>query len=337
MKVSVIVPVFNVKKYLKECLDSILSQTIDEIEIICGDGGSTDGSLEILEEYSQKYPNLKYITKERSGYGESVNDCVKMAQGEYIGLVESDDLVKEDMFEELYAIAKKNDLDWIKGNVIFFYSNEKDNRVEKIAADCEYGKVLYPQEEYGPYRSGLRTWAGIYKKSFLIDNDIFHNETPGGSYQDVGFYLKCLYFAKKVYFVDKPYYMWRQDNPNSSIHYDSKKLVDKSFSEWKLNQEYLIEKNLDKRAVASYNYRKFLSYMWTIDMAEGEVKQYAIEVAHSELKKAYDEGDIDERFFYKNQWESFISFISKSPKYHIKKENSVIHKIKTKIYAMLQK
>ena len=72
-KVSIIVPVFNVKAYLRECLDSILAQTLPEIEIICGDGGSNDGSLEIIQEYAQKDSRVHYITKEKSGYGQSVN------------------------------------------------------------------------------------------------------------------------------------------------------------------------------------------------------------------------------------------------------------------------
>ena len=78
-KVSVIVPVFNVKTYLRECLDSILAQTLTDIEVICGDGGSTDGSLEIIQEYAQKDSRINYITKERSGYGQSMNDCMAMA------------------------------------------------------------------------------------------------------------------------------------------------------------------------------------------------------------------------------------------------------------------
>lgn len=106
-KVTIIVPVFNVVKYLKECLDSILNQTLEDIEVICGDGGSNDGSLEILEQYAKKDVRLKYISKEKSGYGQSVNECMDMAKGEYIGIVESDDKVDPRMYENLYYVAKK--------------------------------------------------------------------------------------------------------------------------------------------------------------------------------------------------------------------------------------
>lgn len=312
-KVSIIVPVFNVEKYLAECLDSLLAQTLADIEIICGDGGSTDNSLNIIKEYSARDPRVKYITKERSGYGQSMNDCIKNAKGEYIGIVESDDKVMPNTYERLYSLATANNLDWIRGDIFLYYSDKpkKEQLVREsiIYGETFYNEVLDPQTDLRPYRSGLRSWSGIYKRSFLVDNDIWHNETPGGSYQDVGFYLKTLYYAKRVYFVDEAFYMWRQDNPNSSIHYDEKKLADKSFNEWQLNQEYLDQHQLGPRAYASYNYRKFFSYRWTIEMTSGEVQKAAIERARSELSKALDEGKVDKSFFNEDDWYQFTQFI----------------------------
>lgn len=310
-KVSVIVPVFNVKTYLRECLDSILNQSLSEIEILCGDGGSTDGSLEILQEYSQKDSRVRYITEKGSGYGQSVNDCMNMAQGEYIGIVESDDAIKPDTYEVLYGLAKKNDLDWIRGDIYYYYSGypieEQLVRESIIYGGDFYNVVLNPQTDYRPYKSGLRTWSGIYKREFLNKNGIRHNETPGGSYQDVGFYLKTLYYAQRVYFVDQAFYMWRQDNPGSSVHYNSSKLVEKSLKEWKLNREYLdAHPDIGKRAVASYNYRKFFSYLWTIDMAEGEDKAYVRKVAAEEFTQALANGEIDKNFFEEWEWSRFI-------------------------------
>ena len=312
-KVSVIVPVFNVERYLAECLDSILDQTLEDIEIICGDGGSTDRSLEIIKEYAAKDERVKYISKERSGYGQSMNDCVRMAQGEYIGIVESDDKVVKNTYERLYSVAKENDLDWIRGDIFMYYSEKPESeqlmRESIIYGNDFYDQVLDPQTDYRPFKSGLRTWSGIYKREFLVENDIWHNETPGGSYQDVGFYLKTLYYAKRVYFLNEPFYMWRQDNPNSSIHYDERKLADKSFKEWELNQEYLDSHNLGVRAYASYNYRKFFSYRWTIEMTSGEIQKETSERARSELSKALEEGKVDRGFFSDDEWEQFTTFV----------------------------
>ncbi len=310
-KVSVIVPVFNVAAYLRECLDSILGQQLSDIEVICGDGGSTDGSLQIIQEYAANDPRVRYISKEGSGYGQSVNECMDMARGEYIGIVESDDAITPDTYAVLYALAKENDLDWIRGDIYYYYSGmpegEQLKRESIIYGGDFYNQVLDPQTDYRPYKSGLRTWSGIYKTSFLNSNGIRHNETPGGSYQDVGFYLKTLYYARRVYFVDKAFYMWRQDNPGSSVHYNSTKLVERSLREWKLNREYLdSHPDIGKRAFASYNYRKFFSYCWTIDMARGADKDVVKRIAAEEFTGALENGEIDKGFFEEWEWSRFL-------------------------------
>lgn len=108
-KVSVVVPIYNVEKYLRECLDSLVGQTLKEIEIICVDDGSTDSSKEIIREYMQKDTRVKMIAKEKnSGYGNSMNQGFDMASGEYVGILESDDFAEPAMFEKLYETAREN-------------------------------------------------------------------------------------------------------------------------------------------------------------------------------------------------------------------------------------
>jgi glycosyltransferase involved in cell wall biosynthesis len=105
-RISIIIPIYNVNKYLRECLDSIINQTLKTIEIICVNDGSTDNSLEIIKEYI--YDNrIIIINKNNSGYGDSMNQGLNIASGEYIGIVESDDYVDIYMFENLYKITKK--------------------------------------------------------------------------------------------------------------------------------------------------------------------------------------------------------------------------------------
>ena len=312
-KVSIVVPVYNVKNYLRECLDSILNQTLSEIEVLCGDGGSDDGSLEILREYEKKDIRVRVISREGSGYGQSVNECMDIAKGEYIGLVESDDVIKKNMYETLYNIAKKNDLDWIKSDIYHYYSNlPKDQQF--VRESITYGKdfynqVLNPQNDVKPYKTALHTWAGLYKSEFLNRYHIRHHETPGGSYQDVGFHLKTLYYAERVYFIETPFYCWRQDNPNSSIHYNAAKLIEKSFNEWELNKNYLeCYGNTNTWMWGSFNYRRYYSYLWTIEMAN-ELKDKASEYARKELKEAMDDGKVLKCFFDEFEWNKFIDFI----------------------------
>lgn len=119
-KVSIIVPTFNVEPYLKECMESITHQTLEDIEIICINDGSTDGSLAILKSYAEKDSRIKLVDKENGGYGIGMNIGFGLATGEYIGIVEPDDFVPVNMFGDLYDIASKNDLDWVKADFIAF-------------------------------------------------------------------------------------------------------------------------------------------------------------------------------------------------------------------------
>lgn len=107
VKVSILIPIYNVEEYLVACLSSVVNQKLKEIEIICINDGSTDKSLNIIQKFMQIDNRIKLINKQNSGYGDSMNFGLKAAQGEYIGIIESDDIAKKNMFKELYNIAKK--------------------------------------------------------------------------------------------------------------------------------------------------------------------------------------------------------------------------------------
>ena len=135
-KVTVVVPIYNVEKYLRQCLDSIVNQTLKDIEIICVDDGSTDSSPQIIQEYMDKDSRVKVITKPNSGYGNSMNRGFDMAEGEYIGIVESDDYADPEMFEEMYNVASSNQLDVVKSGFYYYYSipKERNEKEEKFQA-----------------------------------------------------------------------------------------------------------------------------------------------------------------------------------------------------------
>ena len=221
-KVSIIIPTYNVEMYLVECMESVIHQTLKDIEIICINDGSTDGSLEILKSYAQKDDRIVLVDKENGGYGIAMNIGLEKATGEYIGIVEPDDFVKLDMYESLYQIAKDNDLDFVKADFYRFKRTDEDdmnmvyNRLSKNPED--YNKVFNPSEDTEAIRYIMNTWSGIYKKEFIEKHHIRHNETPGASFQDNGFWFQTFIFATRAMIVDKPYYMNRRDNPNSSVH-----------------------------------------------------------------------------------------------------------------------
>lgn len=138
--VSVLVPVYNVKTYLRECLDSLAAQTLDSIEFICIDDGSTDGCSEILDAYAAKDVRFRVIHKENSGYGASMNVGLRAARGTYIGIVESDDFADAEMFAALSREADANHADVVKSNFFSFTKREGDRFCELLKG-CSYRKI----------------------------------------------------------------------------------------------------------------------------------------------------------------------------------------------------
>ena len=221
IKVSILIPIYNVEKYLRQCLDSVINQTLKDIEIICINDGSTDSSPKIINEYAEKDSRIKVINKPNSGYGHSMNQGLKLAQGEYIGIVESDDFADPNMFETLYNKAKAADIDIVKSNFwaqigdrFLFMENLSQEPYEEVISPKLRSKTIFARQ--------IAIWSAIYKRQFLLDNDIYFNETPGASYQDVSFHFKTTICAEKIYFLKDAFLHYRKDNPDSSMKSRSK-------------------------------------------------------------------------------------------------------------------
>jgi len=138
-KISVLMPSLNVAKYIRQCMDSVITQTLPDIEVICIDAGSTDGTYEILQEYALADPRIKLIQSEKKSYGHQMNLGLDAANGEFIGIVETDDWVDADMFKQLYDAAEKHNADVVLSNYFLYFSppEEKDLFFEKLA-NCGY-------------------------------------------------------------------------------------------------------------------------------------------------------------------------------------------------------
>lgn len=219
MKVSVLVPIYNVEKYLGKCLQSLTAQTLQDIEILCINDGSTDSSRMILETFKQNDPRIKIIDKPNTGYGNSMNIGLNNAKGKYIAIVESDDYIEPDMMEQLYEKAEKNHLEVIKSNC-YFYSEElgeSRNQYIHIFDDMTLQEELSPLERYQLFFKMQTIWSALYGKEFLENNNIHFNETPGASYQDVSFAFQVYACAQKVMLIPDAYYHYRVDNLNSSV------------------------------------------------------------------------------------------------------------------------
>jgi len=225
VKVSVIIPSLNVIEYIEEALTSVLNQSIKDIEVICVDAGSTDGTLEVLQRFAAKDDRVTLLQSDRKSYGYQMNMGVDHAKGEYIGIVEADDYVPENMYQDLYEIASAKKLDIIKSD-FYRFTGEGESLVKLYFALTDrpdlYRRVFEPGKEQGSFLTTNNTWTGIYRREFLIENNIRHHESPGASFQDNGFYFQTLMHAKRVYLLNQPYYMNRRDNPGSSV-FDKRK------------------------------------------------------------------------------------------------------------------
>lgn len=221
--VTVIMPSYNVKKYITECMESVCNQTLKDIEILSVDAGSTDGTLEILREYEKRDSRIKVIISEKKSYGYQVNKGIQLAKGEYIAIVETDDIAENCMLEVLYKPAKDYGLDYVKGDYAALVSFAdgigwmQNSRIYPVEKDI-YGKILVPNEDNDALLKDVFLWRGIYKKEFLLENDICLNETDGAAYQDVGFLFQTISHAKRAMYIPDIVYYYRQNNAGSSIY-----------------------------------------------------------------------------------------------------------------------
>ena len=215
-KISILVPCCNVEKYLRQCLDSIISQTYTNLEIICLNDGSTDSTLSILKEYEEADSRIRVVDKQNTGYGATMNIGLGMAKGKYIGIVESDDYIEPSMYEILCREAEKENLDIVRCR--FTERNEvtHKDRVETFSYVKDGGKVFRPTDIPSSLLIKPSIWAGLYNREFLERNGIMFLETPGASYQDKSFSFKSLAMADRVKFLPDVLHNYRI-NASSSV------------------------------------------------------------------------------------------------------------------------
>ena len=297
-KVSIVMPIYNVEQYLEKCLESVTNQTLRDIEIICVNDGSTDSSSKIIDKYAKNDNRIVVVNKKNTGYGNSMNVGIDKATGEYIGVVETDDYVEKDMFETLYNIAKSNDVDFVKSDHYKFAVDKEGKEVKQYfdidPTKTHYGRVINPQETLSVFDLIMMTWSGIYKTEFLRKNNIRHNETPGASFQDNGFWFQVFTKGKSCYFVNKAFYHLRRDNPNSSVKQKNK--VYAMCTEYDFIEQYLKNNGLFKKYSDIYFVQRCKSYHFTLKRISHEfVLEFLIRFSEDfsePIKNGYLKGEL---------------------------------------------
>lgn len=208
-KISIIVPVYNTESYLEECLDSILAQTLKDIEIICINDGSTDRSQDILERYAEKDKRVKVLVKENGGQSSARNLGVNAATGEYVGFVDSDDFIDPEMMEKLYTRAKETDADIAICD--FYLYNHKTAETGEFRDQLLYlrlkNKVVTLEDE-PQLVSCIAIWDRIRKRSLLEENNIRFAE--GLVYEDHLYTIEELVKARRVILTPEKLYYYRK-------------------------------------------------------------------------------------------------------------------------------
>ena len=295
IEVSVLTPVYNVERYLRQCLDSLLAQDLPGIEFICLNDGSTDGSADILREYAERDARLRVIDKPNSGYGATMNRGLDEARGRYIGIVESDDFIEPSMMRRLHALAVKRDCEMVKCNYYAHY----DGRSHRFACykGFPYGKRFDPADMPRVVCTVPSIWAGLYRREMIEREGIRFRETPGAMFQDTGFTLKAWFGAQSCALLRKPLLHYRMDNPGSSSVAVSEKpfaVVDEV-----ADAERFLRDRPDRagRFLPWFNVDKLGKYRWCYERIVPEERGRFAALMHGEYGRAQAAGELDMTLF----------------------------------------
>lgn len=210
MFLSVIVPVYNVERYLAECLTSIVEQDFDDFEVICVNDGSTDGSAVILNQFANKYPKVNVINQENRGLSGARNTGMRFVKGDWIWFVDSDDYIKEGAIKSLYNMATQN-VDIVSFNVelVFEDTPEKKHKMNQITHTMQCsGKEYLALAKY--HEAFSVVWQRIYRTSFLKTNEFHFYE--GIIHEDVLFSSLVCATVRQVIVTSEVFYVYRRRN-----------------------------------------------------------------------------------------------------------------------------
>lgn len=277
IKVSVIVPVYNVEEYLARCLDSLVNQSLKDIEIIVVNDGSPDNSQKIIDNYCKKYKNIKSFIKENGGLSDARNFGIEKAQGEYIAFLDSDDYVTIDMYMEMYNKAKSGNFDMVVCDLNYVY----DDKIIKASCNIKKDTNNIKDVMLNIYPAA---WNKIFKRN-LMDKGIRFKK--GVWFEDVEFIYRLLPYINTIGVVHKAFnqYVQREgsitntinkklyhyiDNWNGIVDYYKKNNL---YEEYKLELEYCYVRYIYAtfiKQASKYNYK---DYMDAVDSAISNVRE----------------------------------------------------------------
>ena len=221
--ISIILPVYNVEEYLIECIESILKQSYKNYELIVVDDGSTDRSLNIINEYKDKFKEIKIFTQENKGVSEARNLALRYVKGEYILFVDPDDFLDENMIEHMLYRAKKDKSDVVISNYYIYFNKDKYNKfIKDILNEGVYSRDEIIDMMLRHVIQG-QLWNKLFSYKLLKESNF---EFEKGRYiQDIFPVFKAISNANKISYIDESLYFYRQ-REESTVHKKNKKLIE---------------------------------------------------------------------------------------------------------------
>lgn len=318
VKVSVIVPVYNTEKFLKKCIESIVNQTLKEIEIILINDGSTDNSSVICEEYSKKFPQkIRYINNKNIGCSATRNLGINLAKGEYIAFVDSDDYIEKEMYQEMYYKAKNENLDIVISGIKSTFLDS--NRIIYL-----YPKNIFRKYDYLKNKNNMSYCTGkLFKKEQIIKNNIsFPLDTHHG--EDLYFSFINLIISKNIGHIEKCYYNYIYHGNNSVYNLDKRLEIFVTFDKL---YKYLFEKK--------YLGNKLIQELFYKGFNEAVIKNTFLMLSNTKLISEEEYKKYSNLFYNRLKKVRFLSLESKILIYFYRYASLVIRKLD--IYEELKK
>lgn len=315
VKVSVIMPSLNVADYIMQCLDSVVNQSLCELEIICIDAGSTDGTADILVDYEKRDARIVLLHSDIKSYGRQVNLGLDYASGEYVAILETDDWIEADMYKELYEYAMATGTDYVAADFDKFWRLQSESsyliRQHLFGPEQQnwYGRVLDSDEIATLRASDYVLWKGIYKREFLNANHIRLHESPGAAFQDMGFLQQIKTFAKRAAYLDRSFYRYRQDRGEASSRgLEGLQYYEKEFR-W-INEELKLNSILKGIHRKYYYFTMSISfitkYEQIVKRLEGDWQDKRLRCPYiwfqKQIVRAIDSGFLEETMYKKELW-----------------------------------
>ena len=288
--VSVICPIYNAEKYIVQMMDSLVNQTLNDMEIIAVNGGSTDRTGEILDTYAEQFSQVKVIHQECVSQAHNVNTGLRIATGEYVAECDADDFASIFMYQKLYEAAEHR-ADVVHCGLTGFWA---DGKVQYAPLSVpEDWRKINPQELTPEYMGVLfgklvSLPSGIYRREFILENELFWRE-GGQNYEDTNVAFKIRATATDYRFVDECLYYYRRDNPNSgSATIKDEFAICEQYEE---TERYLKERGLEK-FMTYLNVRRYYDYIWSLQRTPDERKWNFVQRCQEDFRKYPADGGL---------------------------------------------